>query len=289
MKQDPSYEEQLLDVFECLRASGHLRDVILIGSWADYMYTALNLLSEYDPIIKTLDADFLISGNNSQIDRTFIDLLKEHGFQYKIDYYDNVSNILGRYDFTVDFIIPQKGDGSRQVGQKSSLGIIPQVLSHMDILANNPIAVTYKGYNIKIPEPEAFLIHKIIINHRRDPLKAVKDQSVITRLLHCVSLPRVFQLTQDLSNKEKSWFSAYIQNRLGITDIRNFKQIRTDSSLSDTRQDLAKTKEKIQKMQFPKPNTNIISDKSTVKSANSLKQNPKQRPAPNNDEHDEIQ
>lgn len=289
MKQDLSYEEQLLDVFECLKTSGHLRDVVLIGSWADHMYTALNLLSGYNPIIKTLDADFLISSNNKQIDRSFIDLLKEHGFQYNVDYYDNVSNILGRYDFTVDFIIPQKGDGSRQIGQRSSLGIIPQVLSHMDILANNPIAVTYKGYNIKIPEPEAFLIHKIIINHRRDPLKAVKDQSVITRLLHCVSLPRVFQLTQDLSSKEKLWFNNYIQNHFGISDIRTFKQIQPGGDLSDTRQDLAKIKDKIQKMQFPKPNNNIISDCNTLDSNNPLLNNHEHNKTVNNNEHDEIQ
>jgi hypothetical protein len=57
-----------------------------------------------------------------------------------------------------------------------ALNIVAQELHFMNIPLAYPMTVQYKGITLKIPEPEAFALHKLIVSQRRlKPEKREKD------------------------------------------------------------------------------------------------------------------
>ena len=60
MNSDINYENEFLKFLACMKESGCLDYVVLIGSWAEYIYQHAKILPEYEANFRTKDIDFLI-------------------------------------------------------------------------------------------------------------------------------------------------------------------------------------------------------------------------------------
>ena len=79
----PTMEQSLLfwDTLRILQEAGALEHLIIIGSWADYIYEQEGVLDGFSSGIKTRDVDFLIP--NLRKPRTKVDMVSFPGGSYR--------------------------------------------------------------------------------------------------------------------------------------------------------------------------------------------------------------
>ena len=106
-------QEILFDDFlNVLKEAGALDHIILIGSWAEYMYENTELLSGFQSIGKTTDVDFLIRNlRKPEQPVNIVKLAIEKGYVYQEDYITGYSKFM-KDDFEIEFLICQKGNGT---------------------------------------------------------------------------------------------------------------------------------------------------------------------------------
>lgn len=62
----------------------------------------------------------------------------------------------------------------------NSLGVMAQGLRNMEILTDHTIVVNIKGFNVTVPKPAAYILHKLVINEERKPeYKQEKDAQLL--------------------------------------------------------------------------------------------------------------
>jgi len=145
----------------------------LIGSWCFMLYQKHCGIRSFP--FKTLDIDFLIPipyKSKHKVD--LAGLLEPLGFRASFN--ADGSIFLWSPELRIDFLIPEKGSGTAHPKEIKNLGIKATSLRFLDILLKDPIEVEERGLKIKIPDPMAFAMHKILIAERRkDQTKKNKD------------------------------------------------------------------------------------------------------------------
>lgn len=205
------YEQrkQLLKLLKVFSDNGFSEHLILIGSWAEYMYMETGILPDYEAVIRTLDVDFLVKNlRRPNPPVNIVSLAKEEGFYAEEDRLTGVTKLLNLDGFEVEFLIAQKGSGS-EPALKTNLGITAQALRHLSLLNNNVVTVDYLGIKVCIPTPEAFVLHKMIINSERKE-KIEKDQMVINRMYKHLNKETVDEIYKSLTKKERKAVDAYM-------------------------------------------------------------------------------
>ena len=105
---------KLLDDNDCLE------HVILIGSWAEFLYRELGVLDGFETNIKTLDIDFLLKNMRRPMpERNIIPLVKEAGYLVERDVLNGTTKI---YD-----------KNGLESTLKTNLGVTAQSLRHLNI------------------------------------------------------------------------------------------------------------------------------------------------------------
>lgn len=195
-------DTEFLKFIKLLSDNNLLTHVTLVGSWAEYIYKKTNILPDgYDPNIRTRDVDFLLKNMrkpNPPIN--LISLAKSEGYFIDEDRLNGTTKFQNR-DFEIEFLIEQKGAGVTPT-LKTNLGVTAQALRHMNILNQNIIDVNYLEFNISVPAPEAYAIHKIIINNERGK-KAEKDMQAILKIWKYLDQSKIESIKDTLSKKEK--------------------------------------------------------------------------------------
>jgi len=74
----------------------------------------------------------------------------------------------------IEFLIAKRGSGVDNA-MKTNLGVTAEALRHLELLGKHTLTISYLGMDIELPQPEAFVIHKMIINSERKN-KMEKDQ-----------------------------------------------------------------------------------------------------------------
>lgn len=198
------YEQrrQLLKLLKMFSDNGFAEHLILIGSWAEYFYMEAEILPDYVAEIRTLDVDFLVKNlKKPNPSVSIIGLAKDEGFFIDEDCLTGVMRLLSADGFEVEFLIAQKGKGDNPY-MKTNLGITAQALRHLSVLKENTITVDYMGVLVNVPTPEAFVLHKMIINsERKDKLE--KDRLVINRMYGHLEKSRFEELREKLTKKEQ--------------------------------------------------------------------------------------
>lgn len=169
-------ESLFLKIIGKLDAGDVLQDIVLIGSWALPVYRTYFDDDPEIPILRTTDVDFLL-GMPPNIQTTF-DIpaaLSELGFE-------NEWSIQGDFckyvhpDLEVEFLIPEHGRGTGRAISIPNLGISAQPLRFLSLAYERSMCISYHGYNIRVPEPEVFVLLKLLILPRRkDNAKRMKD------------------------------------------------------------------------------------------------------------------
>lgn len=201
--------KQLLKLLKLFDDNGCSKHLVLIGSWAEYMYMVTGILPDYEAAIRTLDIDFLIKNLKRPVPPVNIAALaQEQGFYIEEDRLTGITKLLSKNGLEVEFLIAQKGSGESPA-LKTNLGVTAQALRHLDLLKTNSIEAEYLGIKVNVPLPEAFVLHKMIINDERKD-KMEKDRIVINRMYKHLNIPVFNDLCKALTKKEQTAVKNYM-------------------------------------------------------------------------------
>jgi len=194
-------QKEFLKFIKMLKDNDCLGHLILIGSWAEYVYSNSGYLKNYLPNIRTLDIDFLIRNlNKPSIKKDLPTIAKRQGYFVDHDYITGATKILSTSQLEIEFLINQRGKGDIGV-LNTNMGVNAQALRHMSIILNNTLVLNLFGIDICVPCPEAYVLHKIIINKERG-CKKEKDRESILILLPYMDDTKISEITKQLSKKE---------------------------------------------------------------------------------------
>lgn len=163
-------------VLKELQAKGVLDGLVIVGSWCQYYYRILFDNAPEIPLLRTLDIDFLVP-NPSKF-KTEVDvseLLNLLGFDSDFD----LNTGLVKYvhpDLEIQFLTPELGRPKDTPYEIKQLNINAEGLTYMKMLQEYTFAMTHNDITIRLPEPEAYILHKILISpKRKDAAKKEKD------------------------------------------------------------------------------------------------------------------
>lgn len=170
------------NVIEILNRLDLLEYVVIVGSWAEYLYEESNYFDFFISSIRTTDVDILVK-NIRKPDKK-VDLLSEFEKNDFDIMFDNsgITRLLKNH-LEVEFLVREMGPGQVEPYDILSLGLKGEGLRYMDYLIDYSIPVEVNGYKILIPAPAAYVIHKLIIHQDRKEEKKEKDLRAIENML----------------------------------------------------------------------------------------------------------
>ena len=198
-------QKEFMDFITLLDENGLLSHVVLVGSWAEYLYQHGNVLDGFISAAKTLDIDFLIRNQHRPTPMVdVVSLASKNGYTVDFDYMEGTTKLYTPQNLEIEFLIPQYGVGDARV-IPTNLCIKAQALRHMDILLTHTMTVSFHGMEILVPRPEAYVVHKIVINPSRKN-KQEKDRGAIRNLWPFLHKETLQTITNGLTKKEQTTF-----------------------------------------------------------------------------------
>lgn len=177
-------QQAFWDTIKTLHEVDILPYIMLIGSWAEYLYPYL-FDSEFEPNIRTRDVDFFYR-NLKLPDKPvrFVEAMKQNGFLYQVDSISEVARFYKEDLLEIEFLTKVIGSGSKSVYLIRGLGIKAEGLRIINILDDYATEVTRNGYKITVPLPAAYIVQKLLANPTRVPAsKKAKDIASVLNLL----------------------------------------------------------------------------------------------------------
>jgi hypothetical protein len=215
-----------------LRAAGpYLSDLVLVGGWAFRLYALRSRDDGALVALATKDADFVLPPVLPPRARTLRESLEVGGFnaEYTGDESPPVSHFVpgtSDVDFYVEFLVPEVGRPGAPTATIS--GITAQRLRHLDLLRVNTRQVELSRANgfdtgdsplvVRVPNPAAFLVHKLLVLDRRKPEKQHGDIIYIHDTLWIFS--------DILHELREDWLG--LQNAMAIGWIKRLQRRRTE-------------------------------------------------------------
>jgi len=189
---------------------GYSQHLIIIGSWAEYIYQQSGLFDQFQPLLQTLDIDILIKNKN--LPRAKKDMLSDAvKFGYIIDE-DTVTGTSKIYmpddNLEVEFLINQMGSGLESVIH-TNIGVNADALRHLSLLSQYAIPVCIDDSNLYVPSPEAYAVHKMMINFVRGRKKE-KDVAAISNILPFLDKDKARRIIDALFAKEKKRIFTFL-------------------------------------------------------------------------------
>jgi hypothetical protein len=153
--------------------------VQLIGSWC-YRFYQLRLGAPKYPL-RTQDIDFLIPYPYRGPGCPLVADLAKVGFLCEFN--NDGSMYLANPELKIEFLTALKGKGEENPVKIRKLGLSVVALRYTDMLIRNSIALDDGGIQVRLPSPEAFCLHKLLIASKRiKEDKRLKDaeQAILT-------------------------------------------------------------------------------------------------------------
>ena len=86
--------------------------VVLIGSWAEYIYEISGYLKGFEANLKTKDIDFLIRNINKPRKKiSIVEVLEKEGFETSVDYISGTYKFFREKDLEIEFLVREIGKG----------------------------------------------------------------------------------------------------------------------------------------------------------------------------------
>ena len=108
-------EQAFWDTIKVLHELDILSHVMLIGSWAEYLFPML-FETEFEPNIRTRDIDFFY--RNLKLPNKpvrFVEAMKKNGFLYDVDSISEVAKFYKEDLLEIEFLTKVFGSGARSV------------------------------------------------------------------------------------------------------------------------------------------------------------------------------
>jgi hypothetical protein len=212
-------KEIFWDVIKILDKHNILDHVVLIGSWAEFVYEKSGFLKNFDANLKTRDIDFLIKNINKPKERiNIIEILEREGFETQIDYISGIYKFYKGKDLEIEFLVREIGKGQSEPYKVPAFGIKAVGLRQTDLLITNVVDIEVENIRITVPVPQAYLLQKIIINNQRKN-KAQKDYLSIENLLENIKhsgseSQRLIDLYVTLTKKQKNIIDKFLKDNI---------------------------------------------------------------------------
>ena len=215
------YQENFVETLNILDGLNLLDHVILIGSWAEYLYEQCQLIDGFISTTKTLDIDFLVRNIRKPREKVaLVDAFQDKGYELAFRHTGVVTLI--KDGFEVEFLAKQIGK-PEPVVESPNFGKL-ETLGHMSIIDENTLTVVYQGVTVIIPHPAAFALHKMVINKDRKA-KQEKDANAVKNLVYALEEDEVlvgaFQVMYStLTAKERKAVKGFSEKySLDLTDL----------------------------------------------------------------------
>ena len=171
---------------------------LLVGSWPMVVYAQTHGLI-YG--LRTNDIDFAVveaarkgSGTNLP------ELLAELGYELLTAYPSGAETFV-RDTFEIEFLMHRRGGTAPPAVTLPAWQVAAQPLPFIDMLFLRPVTVHVDDYLLRIPSPEALLVHKLIVAQRRTGADRVakkeKDLQQCTSLAEIAGSEEVQQILQE--------------------------------------------------------------------------------------------
>jgi hypothetical protein len=174
--------ELLYGVLSSLHKAGVLSDCVLIGSWCQDFYRHLWGNPFQIPAATTTDADLLVPKKMKfKLSADVAAIMEKNGF--KIDIHRSGLMKFIREDFKFEFLTEAGAKADETVFSFKNLNLTAQELHFMNIPIAYNFVIPFRDIFIRLPEPEAFALHKLIVSQRRlKPEKREKDLATASGL-----------------------------------------------------------------------------------------------------------
>lgn len=191
--------QPVTDLLREMDKAGFFSHGLLIGSWPMLIY------SEYFTLpygLATNDIDFAVD-NAVKIPttggETIPQILERLGYTSVLDYSGIETFLQGTFE--VEFITHRRGGAAPSAVVIPPWKVSAQPLPFIDLLFIRPITVDIEDFTVRIPSPEAFMLHKLIIAQRRTgrdrEFKKEKDLQQCSVLAEAVRSEEILQITSE--------------------------------------------------------------------------------------------
>ena len=155
------------EVISILDQAGVLSYLILIGGWCLYVYREYFGNDPQIPLLRTADIDFLIPRplkikNGIDVHT----LLKNKGFDVQFSHPAGYIKYV-HPQMEIEFLTPEVGKGSEKPFLIRPLNLSAQQLRYLTILQNYTMKILLGESKITLPEPSAFVLHKLLLSIKR--------------------------------------------------------------------------------------------------------------------------
>ncbi len=156
------------EIISILNQAGVLSYLILIGGWCLYVYREYFRNDPQIPLLRTADIDFLIPRplkikNGIDVHT----LLKNKGFDVQFSHPAGYIKYV-HPQIEIEFLTPEVGKGSEKPFLVRPLNLSAQQLRYLTILQNYTMEVLVDEDKITVPEPSAFVLHKLLLSFKRN-------------------------------------------------------------------------------------------------------------------------
>jgi hypothetical protein len=168
--------ELLYTILKDLQDAGVLKHVVVVGRWCQEFYRHHFENSFEIPATRTMDADILIPRRLKLAQPIDVhEIFRKRGFVIETRSNSGFAKFIHR-ELTFEFLTDAGAKPEEAHHPIKDLNIVAQELHFMNIPLAYSMTVQYNGLTIRIPEPEAFALHKLIVSQRRlKPEKRAKD------------------------------------------------------------------------------------------------------------------
>lgn len=174
------HEDVFWDLMRTLEASHLLPHVMIVGSWAEYLYT-FYFDESYLPNLKSHDIDVLYGNPYLEVDGSECLTMEMEQAGFLAPTEGGCLRAFYKEGIEVEFLTNQLGMGPGLI-KIPNTEVVAEKLANMDML--RPVFVSANGYEVKVPSPASYLCHKLYINQERRPAsKRPKDIEAVRLLL----------------------------------------------------------------------------------------------------------
>jgi Nucleotidyltransferase len=173
----------------------YLGDVVFAGGWAHRLLALHELASPLDfQPVATADTDIATPGRLESRGLSIRELLQQAGFMEYLSGYETppISGYrLGEEKgaLYVEFLSPQSGGPNKRDGSSDATvavaGVMAQELKYLEVLFSEPWSLQLneangfplgkEGVAVRVPNPAAYLMHKVLVLAERKLNKQAKD------------------------------------------------------------------------------------------------------------------
>ena len=175
------------------------------------------LLEGFDSSIKTMDVDFLVRNLRRPTPAAhLVTEARERGYLVESDRLTGVTKLYTTGGLEAEFLICKVGAGVEDA-LRTNLGVTAQALRHLDTLSRHVVTVDFAGLRVNVPTPEAYVVHKMIVNNERGR-KQEKDALAIQRMWPFLDYDRLAAVLGGLTKREGARVASFMEAYGLMTD-----------------------------------------------------------------------